>query len=391
MLRYIDLFSGCGGLSLGLHKAGLKGLFAIEKNEDAFATLNENLIKKASHFDWPSWLKIKNYDLNDILAKEELNDLGSKVDLVVGGPPCQGFSLAGKRRKADERNSMSELYIKFIKKVKPKYVFIENVVGFTIPFDNKSSSTSIKIENKLKKMGYNFKSDIIDMSDYGVPQKRKRYIGFGILSSDENNFFDILLRNSNKFLDNYNLKNKQTVYDAIGDLLSSYGNIEKQGQNKFKFGVYGPINSEYQKLMRRDILNEFPDSHRFVNHNKKTIINFKIIHDNVPNGTRLTPDNAYSIDLKKRNLSILSKNKPSGTITSIPDDYLHFEEPRVLTVREMARLQSFPDYFVFMGKYTTGGKLRKIDVPRYTQVANAVPPLFAEQVGLAIKEISLNG
>jgi DNA (cytosine-5)-methyltransferase 1 len=102
---YIDLFAGCGGLSLGLYLSGWRGLFAIEKNKDAFSTLEHNLIYSKKHFNWPSWLPQTNHDINDILRSysSELKKLKSEVDLVVGGPPCQGFSTAGKRYEQDER------------------------------------------------------------------------------------------------------------------------------------------------------------------------------------------------------------------------------------------------------------------------------------------------
>ena len=102
---YIDLFAGCGGLSLGLQKAGLQGLFAVEKNQDAFATLNYNLMLKSNHFTWPKWLPIINWDINELINEhsQELASLRGQISLVVGGPPCQGFSMAGKRTgKRDE-------------------------------------------------------------------------------------------------------------------------------------------------------------------------------------------------------------------------------------------------------------------------------------------------
>ena len=102
---YIDIFAGCGGLSTGLMKAGWTGLFAVEKNPDAFLTLKHNLINKTNHFMWPDWLEIKAHDINDLLKEhgEELLGLQGKITLVAGGPPCQGFSMAGKRDKDDER------------------------------------------------------------------------------------------------------------------------------------------------------------------------------------------------------------------------------------------------------------------------------------------------
>ena len=101
-------------------------------------------------------------------------------------------------------------------------------------------------------------------------------------------------------------------------------------------------------------------------------------------GKRLSTKNTDLEGFKRRGITILIADKPCNTITSHPDDYLHYSEPRILTVRECARIQSFPDWYQFKGKYTTGGKLRKSDVPRYTQVGNAIPPLFAEQIGKAL-------
>ncbi len=124
---YIDLFSGCGGLSLGLHNAGWKGAFAIEKSEDAFKTLEYNLIKKKKHFDWPNWLEQKHHDINEILENNsnDLIQLRGKIDLIAGGPPCQGFSMAGRRVENDSRNDLINSYIKFIDFVKPKLIFLK--------------------------------------------------------------------------------------------------------------------------------------------------------------------------------------------------------------------------------------------------------------------------
>lgn len=122
---YIDLFAGCGGLSLGLHNAGWKGLFAVEKSPFAFATLKHNLIDTLNHFQWPFWLEQKHHDINEILknSRKELQGLRGNVDLVAGGPPCQGFSTAGKRLESDNRNKLIHAYIAFIRLVQPKIIF----------------------------------------------------------------------------------------------------------------------------------------------------------------------------------------------------------------------------------------------------------------------------
>ena len=116
---YIDLFAGCGGLSLGLQKAGWTGLFAVEKNEDAFSTLKQNLIINREHFQWPDWLPQTNLDINELLKdyEKELMGLRGHVQLLVGGPPCQGFSMAGKRTGNDVRNRLYNSYIKFVETV----------------------------------------------------------------------------------------------------------------------------------------------------------------------------------------------------------------------------------------------------------------------------------
>ena len=112
--------------------------------------------------------------------------------------------------------------------------------------------------------------------------------------------------------------------------------------------------------------------------------------NNAPRGKRITPKDNLVENLKRRGVTVLDANGQAPTITSIPDELVHYEEPRILTVREHARIQSFPDWYEFKGKYTSGGKRRKMEVPRYTQVGNAVPPLFAEQIGIALMEV-LNG
>ncbi len=173
---YIDLFAGCGGLSLGLHNAGWQGLFAIEKSKDAFKTLEYNLIKKRHHFDWPKWLPENEHNINNVLKdyKSELKSLQGTVDLVAGGPPCQGFSTAGKRRESDDRNKLIHSYIEFISLVKPKMIFFENVKGFTMEFEeNKSEGKKYSsfVIKELDKLEYDTHSEMVNFSEFGVPQR----------------------------------------------------------------------------------------------------------------------------------------------------------------------------------------------------------------------------
>lgn len=390
---YIDIFAGCGGLSTGLLKAGWTGLFAVEKNADAFSTLEHNLIDKNKHFLWPDWLEVKEHDINELIKEHEkdLLNLQGKITLVAGGPPCQGFSMAGKRDKNDQRNKLVKSYIKFIKLVMPEAIIFENVHGFTVNFKDKKGTKkySSYVERALKRLGYRTSHKIIDMSEYSVPQKRKRFILVAMKKHSPKEVFSILESNRSDFCNNCGIKSRTTVYEAISDLEKACGTCESPDTKGFKAGMYGTAQSGYQKLMRQgmDGFNGPVDSHRFVNHRKDTVA----LHENLlkyaPIGKRITPNDNIVEGLNRRGVTVLDKNSQAPTITSIPDELVHYCEPRILTVREHARIQSFPDWYEFKGKYTSGGARRKKEVPRYTQVGNAVPPLFAEQIGIALMEV----
>jgi DNA (cytosine-5)-methyltransferase 1 len=397
---YIDLFAGCGGLSLGLQKAGWTGLFAVEKNEDAFSTLQQNLIVNRNHFQWPEWLPQTNLDINELLKdyEEELKRLKGQVQLLVGGPPCQGFSMAGKRTGNDVRNRLYNSYIKFVEIIEPEMLFFENVHGFTVGFNRKYKGKTIKGEpysqkliKQLKKLGYDVKHDVVLMSDYGVPQKRKRFILFATKKGEAKSFFGRLSQRKEEFLGDRDIQFPVTVSEAIGDLERRHGQVQSVDSPRFMNGLYGEISSTYQALMRAEInADAVPNSHRFAKPKQETIELFVRLMNASDDAIRITPKMDLVDGLKKRGVTPLKSDCVCSTITSIPDDFIHYSEPRIMTVRECARIQSFPDDYVFLGKYTTGGKRRKYDVPRYTQVANAVPPLFAEQVGLVLQEMIHN-
>lgn len=134
-------------------------------------------------------------------------------------------------------------------------------------------------------------------------------------------------------------------------------------------------------------IDKAPDSLRLPRHKSTTIEQFKKIITTCPKGKTLSDGDRKRLGIKKHALTPLKSNLPSATITTLPDDMIHYSEPRILTVRENARIQSFPDWFQLTGQYTTGGKNRKNECPRYTQVGNAVPPLFAEALGRVLKSI----
>jgi len=390
-LTYIDLFAGCGGLSLGLYNSGhWHGLFAVEKSADAFKTLRHNLIDQNEHFSWPDWLRKQNHDINSLLRKhpDKLITLRGKVDLVAGGPPCQGFSTAGRRIEKDKRNTLVHSYLQFIELVQPKAILFENVKGFNIGFKNADDTRGIPyskvVLERLHELGYeDAKAEILDFSEFGVPQERKRCIIVGTLKGAAPKFYDQLENTASDFLTQKQLAKKTTLRSAISDIRQKYGEIESPDSGNFKAGIYSrQPNSAYQKLMRRGHCGN-PDSHRFANHTDAVQEKFTAIINE-----KLTSKEVRErFNTRKSSTKLLPANKPTPTLTTLPDDYVHYCEPRILTVREYARIQSFPDWYEFKGKYTTGGPRRKVEVPRYSQIGNAIPPLFAELAGNALKEV----
>ena len=389
----IDLFAGAGGLSLGLYQAGWHGLFAIEKNAFAFETLKYNLIDNKEHFEWPEWLPKTNHDINEVLKNysEQLEALQGKVDLVAGGPPCQGFSMAGKRVKDDIRNQLVFSYIKFIKLVQPKMILFENVKGFTYAF-NKRKKEGVEpysqiVIKALEGLEYAVKPHVIDFSEYGIPQRRKRFILVGVKDSlcSPDKFEQLLKDNRKGFLEKKGLNTTTTLQEAISDLLRSNGESPTPDRKGFNSGKYG--NNEltnYEILMRGDYpeTHSVPNSHSFARHTADKLHCYQRLLAEYPErGKRIDGDAREGWGIRQRGITILDPHAVSPTITGQPDDYLHYSEPRIMTVRECARIQSFPDWYEIKKKYTTGGKMRRIEVPRYSQVGNAIPPLFAEQAG----------
>jgi len=390
--RYIDIFAGCGGMSLGLCNAGWEGLFAVEKDKMAFETLKYNLI---NHFSWPKWLPVKEFNIERLIGlyQEELHSLRGKVDLVVGGPPCQGFSMAGRRNGDDKRNKLVDSYIKFIDLVRPRLLFFENVYGFTTATKKKTKLKekvySEYVVKKLSDFGYNVAFEIIDFSQFGVPQRRKRFILVGVKNGDAKSFFSDLKAHKEEFLKSKGISNIISAKEAISDLEKRHGEAPSQETPNFNMGVYSSPKSSYQRLLRQKIegLDLVPDSHRFTNHSKEIIEKFEYILETAKRNKSIGESIKLRFNTKKRDVTPLDRDRPSPTLTTLPDDYIHYSEPRILTVREYARLQSFDDSFEFKGKYTTGGKRRMKEVPRYTQIGNAIPPLFGELTGLVFLQM----
>ena len=421
-LKFIDLFAGCGGLSLGASRAGFTGEIAIEHQENAFNTLFHNLVnnhkdqvKKRSksgvlNFEWPDEIEKKHYDIKLFLEENKpyLKGLKGKIDLVVGGPPCQGFSNAGKRNEGDPRNQLYKSYLAFVKHVEPKILLIENVAGIASKFSESSKSYKDNIIAKLER-DYYVDGQLLSSEIFGVPQKRKRYIIIGFKKSsfpkkiDIGSVFEKIEEDAGEFTKNYTIGNskfnitKTNVKSALSDISKEGKESKKFSDENSKYKTYKTYNyskkaSDYQKLMRFSTNGEeHPDSHRIGDHKKETIFKYKTLIDVTKRNPQRASFNFTREEFteakwnsKKQIINVLKEDYPSPTITTCPFDYIHYNDPRILSVREFARIQSFPDWFQFKGVYALSGS-DSYKTPRYSQIGNAVPPLMAESIIKTLK------
>ncbi|HCL4475845.1 DNA (cytosine-5-)-methyltransferase [Clostridium sporogenes] len=501
----IDLFCGAGGMSEGILQAGFHIAFSSDINRDAALTyINRHkqlgLIEGYNtHFELTDIRNLTGKFIKESIENLEIyrNAKDMKIDAIFGGPPCQGFSRSGRRQKDDPRNFLFREYIRVINEVKPRYVVMENVEGIMdmTLVDFKGLDGVVYGENvavpeilisEFNKIGYNtLEPRLLDASDYGVPQRRKRAIFIAYQKGEKVPCYP---------KPTFSPLEKVTVLDAIGDLISdiqirtkinpdktSYQvesikgrtlkidgtpvehngeiyNYEFSSHSKCiveRFSIYneGEDTQTLRRRIKRDgiyiknkhhLLDEAINSLKkiaikklrdldekynvyqvreaLINNNAsmelinscntedenngdesiqrvfgnlyedeiKYIINLysynrrKLI--NVLKKGNAPDEVINSILTKKNNRKRINRNEQSPTIVTLPDDYISPFENRIFSVREMARLQSFDDSFKFLGKRTTGGPRRKMEVPQYTQVGNAVPPLLAKSIALEIKK-----
>ena len=403
-LRTVDLFAGCGGLTLGLHQAGHNVVFAIEKDPMAFETFKANLLDADSSYpvgnSWPTWLERKDHDIQVLLSdkkmKERLSSLQGTVDLVCGGPPCQGFSVGGIRDGQDTRNKLPYRYIEFVELVRPQFVLLENVEGMTRKFVSKPGHVETPFVDwvckRLDKLGYDACYKILDASSFGVPQQRRRVFLFGVAKPlcarsglRAQDFFDAVDDVKMTFRQHlgFPVERAINIREAISDLDGARQVICPDSQ-KFHAGTYKTATSAFAKLMRRGLSNAtIPNSHRFSEHTARILEFYQKVQSEKVFG-RLPKAYLVESGTKKDKKVLIDPNKPASTITTHPDEFIHFRSPRNITVREMARIQSFPDDFLFKGRYTINGPRRRFDVARCSQVGNAVPPLLAQAIGWAL-------
>jgi DNA (cytosine-5)-methyltransferase 1 len=419
---FIDLFAGCGGLSLGLCDAGWKGRLAIERAEDAFKTFSANFLSEHGlgphRFDWPKELEKRAFPIEVVLSehRDVIAGLRGKIDLIAGGPPCQGFSFAGRRKGSDPRNNMFLKYVEFVDLVRPRFLLLENVPGMGVAHKSgrgKSKKTFVeKLVDELRNNDYFALGTVLDSADFGVPQKRTRLVVLGIdmrcpedvgLGTSDEEFRGFLtklfvdIKGEGRRMVEELGGQKVSSRDAISDLEGAWGPSEdkipytlEDSRRGFCMVRYKGTKTKYQAMMNAGVPHELMDSMRLANHRgdieEKFLDILSLSEGCGRRGINITADIRERWGMLKHRTVPMDASKPAPTLTTLPDDILHYIEPRILTVREYARLQSFPDWFVFKGKYTTGGARRREECPRYTQVGNAVPPLLSRAIGASISK-----
>jgi len=407
---FIDIFAGCGGLSLGLSQAGWRGVFAIERDRMAFETFAQNLLRgpKDVRFDWPAWLEQRAWPIDELLEahESELRSVRGTIDLVAGGPPCQGFSFAGRREQDDPRNQLFTRYVQLVDDLRPKALVVENVPGMRVAHGAnerrglrlpgpKPRSYYQKLIDSLHDLDYVAEGCLLDASRFGVPQRRPRLIVIGLLKEIAERLaggVHAVFRHIEQCrvaqLAELRLPSQVSASDAISDLELKGHRLrpceDPDSPAGFSELFYKGPRSRYQRLMHADADSSAMNSMRLARHTKEVSNRFRDIINSCRQGVRMSDHDRDRFGLLKLRVYPMSPSVPAPTITTLPDDVVHYSDPRILTVRESARLQSFPDWFEFRGKFTTGGNRRKKECPRYTQVGNAVPPLLARAIGSGI-------
>jgi len=321
---YMDLFAGAGGMSLGFDNAGFKNLLAVEFNKDFAETYKKNFPRHNLIVD-----DIKN------VTEQQIYDIikNEKVDVIIGGPPCQGFSIAGNIGRNfidDDRNRLFKEFVRFVKIIKPRVFVLENVAAME---RHDKGKTIKEIVSSFKEIGYDIKYKVLNAVNFGVPQERRRIFIVGTLG--ENNFE--YPQEINKIV---------TVKDAIDDL---------------------------PKLENGET-SEIPN-HTAMKHSAQMLEKMSYVSDG---GNRNDiPENLRPKSGDSRKYIRYDSKKPSFCVTGDMRKIFHYSQNRALTCRELARLQTFPDSFVFLGNT---GKVRQ-------QIGNAVPVLLASKIALQVKEV----
>lgn len=433
----VDLFCGAGGCSEGLIQSGFHILFSSDISDMVERTYKNRHEQLGLIQGYNTWFErrdireLRGSEIKDFISNLEIfkNTDIPEIDLLIGGPSCQGFSRAGRRDKSDPRNMLFGEYVRVVSEISPKYIVLENVEGFMdMQFVGYKGLTGIEypdgtvtpdiLKSELNAIGYEtLEPRILNAADYGVPQRRNRAIFIGYKRGLTPPVYPEPKFNKDNYI---------TLQEAIGDLISddklrkkynpkktSYQQESAQGRTPRIDGK--PIGSSI--VMNNELSNQTEVvKERFSLFNEGetgTTLRKRISEEGVDlseypalvalcsEKLNITKDEVVAkfkrVGIEKEALDILLTKKnirqrwdskqPSATIVTIADDYISPWENRTLTVREMARCQSFDDSFEFLGKRTTGGLRRRVEVPQYTQVGNAVPPLLAKAIADEIKKV----
>ena len=323
--KYIDLFAGAGGMSLGFDKAGFENVLAVEYDECFAETYKFNFPKHNLRVE-----DIKNISNDEI--KEIIGN--NKIDVIIGGPRCQGFSIAGRIGRNfidDERNQLFKEFVRFVNVIKPKIFVMENVAALKT---HNKGKTIEEIVNEFKNVGYTVKYDVLNAVNYGVPQQRRRIFIIGTL--DENNKFEFP-KKTNKYI---------TIEEALN------------GLPELKSGETSNI-----------------PNHNAMHHSKQMLKKMSYVKDGGDRNDIPEEIRPKSGDIRK--YIRYNSKEPSICITGDMRKVFHFNQNRALTGRELARIQTFPDNFIFKGN---AGKVQQ-------QIGNAVPPKLAFQIANSVKEV----
>jgi len=323
-LNYVDLFSGIGGLSLGFEKEGFENVFSIDFDKQANQTYKKNFPKN----------KLIEKDIKDLTKKDILElTKGKDIDVVIGGTPCQGFSIAGgigRKFIDDPRNHLFKEFAKVVEILKPKFFVVENVKRV---HNHNKGKTREEIISYFEKLGYKVNCDVLNSAYFNVPQVRHRVFFVGNRLDVENKFPE---RKTDKF---------KTIKEAIDDL------------PKLKSGANSKI-----------------PNHEAMNHSEQMLKKMSYISNG---GSRnQIPEHIRPTSGDPRKYIKYDKNKPSICVTGDMRKVFHYSQNRALSVRELARIQSFPDNFIFLGT----------KISQQQQVGNAVPPLMAQTIAQTIKK-----